>query len=69
VEAFENKVLRGIFGSKTEEVTRSWRKVDTEELHDLYCSPYYGDGQVKEPEVGGSHINRRNEVKSLQTLD
>jgi hypothetical protein len=36
---FENRVLRGLFGSKREEVIREWRKVHKHELHDLYCSP------------------------------
>ena len=36
---FENRVLRGIFGSKRDEVTGEWRKLHNEELNDLYCSP------------------------------
>ena len=36
---FENRVLRGIFGSKSDEVTREWRKLHNEELNDLYSSP------------------------------
>jgi hypothetical protein len=36
---FENRVLRGIFGSKRDEVKGEWRKLHNEELHDLYCSP------------------------------
>jgi hypothetical protein len=36
---FENRVLRGIFGPKRDEVTGEWRKVHNEELHDLYSSP------------------------------
>ena len=36
---FENRVLRGIFGPKRDEVTREWRKLHNEELNDLYCSP------------------------------
>jgi hypothetical protein len=35
---FESRVLRGIFGSKREEVTGGWRKLHIEELHDLYSS-------------------------------
>jgi hypothetical protein len=35
---FENRVLRRIFGLKRDEVT-GWRKLYTEELHDLYFSP------------------------------
>jgi hypothetical protein len=36
---FENRVLRGIFGPKRDEVIRGWRKLHNEELHNLYCSP------------------------------
>jgi len=32
-------VLRRVFGPKTDEVTREWRKLHKEELNDLYCSP------------------------------
>jgi hypothetical protein len=31
--------LGRIFGSKRDEVTRVWRKLHNEELHDLYSSP------------------------------
>jgi hypothetical protein len=30
---FENRVLRGIFGPKKDEVTGGWRKLHNEELH------------------------------------
>jgi hypothetical protein len=36
---FENRVLRGIFGLKRDEVTGGWRKLRNEELHNLYSSP------------------------------
>jgi hypothetical protein len=35
----ENRILRRIFGSKRDEVTREWRKLHIEELRDLYSSP------------------------------
>ena len=35
----ENRVLRGVFVAKRDEVTGEWRKLHNEELNDLYCSP------------------------------
>jgi hypothetical protein len=35
----ENRVLRGIFGPKREEVAGGWRRLHNEELHNLYASP------------------------------
>jgi hypothetical protein len=34
-------VLRRIFGSRRNEVTREWRKLHKEELNDLYSSPSF----------------------------
>jgi hypothetical protein len=34
-----NKVLRKIFEPKKDEVTGEWRKLHSEELHELYSSP------------------------------
>ena len=39
LRVFENGVLRRIFGTKRDEVTREWRKLHNKELHDLYSSP------------------------------
>jgi hypothetical protein len=36
---FENRVLRRIFGPKRDEITGEWRKLHSEELHNLYSSP------------------------------
>jgi hypothetical protein len=36
---FENRVLRRIFGPKSDEVTGEWKKLHNEELQDLYSSP------------------------------
>jgi hypothetical protein len=38
LRVFENRVLRGIFESKRDEVTGGWRKLRNEELHNLYSS-------------------------------
>jgi len=32
-------VLRGVFGSRREELTGEWRRLHNEELNDLYSSP------------------------------
>jgi hypothetical protein len=39
LRVFENRVLRRIFGQKRDEVTGEWRKLNNEELCDLYSSP------------------------------
>jgi hypothetical protein len=39
LKVFENKVIRKIFGSKTEEVTEGLKKMHIEEFYDLYSSP------------------------------
>ena len=41
-----------IFGSKREKVTGSCRKMHSENLHDLYCSPNKGN-QMEQDEMGG----------------
>jgi len=39
LRAFENMVLRRIFGPRRDEVTGEWRRLHNEELNDLYSSP------------------------------
>jgi hypothetical protein len=39
LRVFENRVLRRIFEPKRDEVTGEWRKLHSEELHNLYSSP------------------------------
>jgi hypothetical protein len=39
LRAFQNTVVRRIFGPKRDEVTGEWRKLHNEELNDLYSSP------------------------------
>jgi hypothetical protein len=39
MRVFENRVLRRIFGPKRDEVTGGCRKLNNQELHNLYCSP------------------------------
>ena len=39
LRVFENRVLRRVFGRKRVEVTGEWRKLNNEELNDLYSLP------------------------------
>jgi hypothetical protein len=39
LRVFENRVLRRIFGPKSDEVTGEWRRMHKEELNALYSSP------------------------------
>ena len=39
MRVFENRVLRRIFGPRRDEVTGEWRKLHTEQLNNVYCSP------------------------------
>jgi len=39
LRAFEDRLLRKIFGPKGDQVTGGWRKLHNEELNDPYCSP------------------------------
>jgi hypothetical protein len=39
LRVFENRVLRGIFGPRRDEVPGQWRKLHSGELHILYSSP------------------------------
>jgi hypothetical protein len=39
LRAFENMVLRIIFGRQREEVAGGWRRLHNGELHNLYASP------------------------------
>jgi hypothetical protein len=40
LRVFENRVLRRIFEPMWDKVTGEWRKLHSEELHNLYSSPY-----------------------------
>jgi hypothetical protein len=40
LRVFENRVLRRIFGSKRNEVTRGLRKMHKEELHNIIFAKY-----------------------------
>jgi hypothetical protein len=74
---FEKRVLRRIFGLKRDEVTGEWRKLHSEELHNLYSSPnitlpnltsYHLADQTKDNKVGGTCDERGTEEGSVQSF-
>jgi hypothetical protein len=65
LRVLENRVLRGIFGPKRDEVTGEWRKLHTEEHHNLYSSPDI-IRKVKVNEVGRACGTHGRGEKSLQ---
>jgi hypothetical protein len=68
LRVFDNRVLRRIFGPKRDDVTGEWRKLHSEELHNLYSSPDI-IRQVKSSqgnEVGGAFSTHGRGEKSVQ---
>jgi len=55
LRVFENMVLREILQPKRDEVTREWRKLHNEELHDLYSpTKCYSGNQIQNNKQGGA---------------
>jgi hypothetical protein len=64
LRVFENRVMGRIFGPKRDEVTGEWRKLHSEELHNLYSSPDIR--QVKSRRIGwAGHVARMGEERKL----
>jgi hypothetical protein len=54
LRVFENRVLRRIFGSKSDKVTGEWRKLHNEELNDVFLTKYCEGGKIEKNKMGGS---------------
>jgi hypothetical protein len=62
---FENRVLRGIFRPKRDEVTGEWRKLHIGELHNLYSSPDI-NRQIKSRRMRwAGHVARMGEGRNM----
>jgi hypothetical protein len=65
---FNNGVLRIIFGPKRGELTRRWRKVYDEDLHELYFTPNI-NRIIKSRMVGWArHVARMREKRNVYRL-
>jgi hypothetical protein len=68
LRVFENRVLRRIFGPKRDEVTGGWRKLHTEELHDLYYSPSIVRVIKARRMRWAGHVARMGEVRGAYNI-
>jgi hypothetical protein len=60
----ENRVLRGIFGPKGEEVAGGWRRLHNEELHNLYNSPSIIRAIKSRRMRWASHVARMEDIRN-----
>jgi hypothetical protein len=68
VRVFENRVLRRIFEPKRDEVTGGWRKLHTEELHNLYSSPNI-NRMIKSRRIGwAGHVARMRQKRNAERI-
>jgi hypothetical protein len=62
---FGNRVLRGIFGPKGDEIMGEWRKLHSGELHNSYLSPDI-IRQIKSRRMrGAGHVARMGEGRNV----
>jgi hypothetical protein len=65
LRVFENRVLRRIFGPKSDEVTGEWRTLHNEELRDLYSSPSIIRIIKSRRMIWASHVARMGRRRTL----
>jgi hypothetical protein len=66
LRVFENRILRRIFGTKRDWVTREWRKLHNEELNDLHCSSNIVRVIIEKNEMGGACSAYGGEERRIQ---
>ena len=68
--AFENRILRRIFGSRMDKVTGEWRKLNNGKLNDLHSSRNIirVNKQIEKNEMGGACSTYRGEERCIQVF-
>ena len=61
---FENRVLRRVFGPKSDEVTGEWRKLHNQEFRDLYSLPNIVR-VLKSRRMWAGHVARMGEGRGV----
>ena len=65
--AFENRVLRRIFGPKRDEVTGEWRKLHNVELkRSAFLTQYCSGDKIEKNEMGGACSMYGGEERHIQ---
>jgi hypothetical protein len=65
---YDNRVLRRIFGKKRDGVTGGWRKLNNEELHNLYSSPSIIRIIKSRWKRWAGHVARMGEKRNVYSL-
>jgi hypothetical protein len=65
LRVFENRVRRRIFGPKRDEVPGEWRKLHTEGLNGMYCSPHTVRVVKLRRMRWAGHVARMREVRGV----
>jgi hypothetical protein len=68
LRVFENRVLRGVFGLKRDEVTGEWRTLHNEELNDLYSLPNIVRVVKSRRMRGAGHVARMREERGVHRV-
>jgi hypothetical protein len=66
LRVFENRVLRRVFGPRRDEVTGEWRKLNNEELNDLYSLPNIVRVVKSRRMRSAGHVARMGEERGTQ---
>jgi len=65
---FENMLLRRIFGPKRDEVTGEWRRLQNDELNELYTSPSVVRVIKSRRMRWAGHVARMGEERGVYTV-